>query len=86
MHRARIAASITLAVVLVFGAARAEESTWPSEQEAELRRVEAELLDCQRQRFAALFSKDDSAVKQLSERFTELQKQRRELLDVMGKL
>jgi hypothetical protein len=79
-------AGVTLACALSGTAARAAEPVWPSDQEAELTRVEAELRDCQRRRFAALFSNDESRVKELSERFKELQKERRELLEAIDKI
>ena len=60
--------------------------TWPSEQEQRLKEVDTQLLDVQRQRFAALFGKDKESTKQLEQKFSELQKERRQLLRATGRL
>jgi hypothetical protein len=83
MHHSLLGAAIAL--VSAAHPARAQAAAmWPTDREAQLKRLDAELLECQRQRFAALFAKDEASVPRLDERFAELQKKRRELLDGPG--
>jgi hypothetical protein len=55
---------------------------WPHEQQAMLRDVEGRLLRVQHQMFAARQQDDRAAVVELGKQFSELQAQRRQLIEL----
>ena len=86
MRHSLLGEAIALASALSAHPTRAHTAAiWPPDRAAELKRLDAELLECQRERFVALFAKDQASVPRLDERFAALQKKRRELIDAPGR-
>lgn len=87
-HRA-LALPLALAVVLAAPpdtAGAGDMPVWPAEQEARLKELDAEVLSVQQERFTVLFfSKDEGEKARVEKRFGELLKERRQLLQAMGK-
>jgi hypothetical protein len=69
------------------GAAQ-DATEWPSEQEEELKQLDQQLMQMQKQRFRLLFqeNKDEKAIERLNEQFRDVQKRRGELLRATGRM
>jgi hypothetical protein len=61
-------------------------ASWPSEQEARLKQLDAQILILQRQRFVAVFARDHDQVEHLDQQMKELHEERQRLLDATGRL
>jgi hypothetical protein len=62
---------------------------WPSEQEEQLKKLDEEMFDVMRLRFAAIFGKDgqdEKEVERLSDRLKDIQKERFEMLRATGQM
>lgn len=64
----------------------AASAYWPSQQEAKLKQLDAQILILQRQRFVAVFARDHDQVEHLDQQMKELQEERQRLLDATGRL
>ncbi len=86
LHRLLLAGCVLLLSAVARAAPAGEVPAWPTEREQRLKDLDAQLLDVQRQRFAAVFGTDKDAVKRWDKQFAELQNERRQLLRATGRL